>query len=139
MCLYVLDITPKPQVAKEDMIVYKRLYRIGKGEYQSPYVGYYYNRGQVYESQIGKLKKRRHHPMTLMNHNRNQKVTIIGTIDSGIHAYTSKVTAKTRSKDADIYEQEAIITCVIPKGAKYYLGKGNEIVTDKLYIGTKIK
>lgn len=139
MCLYVLDITPKPQVAKEDMTVYKRLYRIGKGEYQSLYIGYYYNRGQVYESEIGKLKKRRHYPITLMDYSRNQKVTVIGTIGPGIHAYTSKITAKTRSKDADIYGQESIITCVIPKGAKYYLGKGNEIVTNKLYIGTKIK
>lgn len=140
MCLYVLDTNKKPLIAQEDITVYKRLERTGKGEYQSPYLGSYYERGQLYTSKIGKLKApKSQYPKTFKDHNMNRKVTTIGYIDEGIHAYTSRATAKSQSEECWSWNEESIITCVIPKGSQYYLGSGNEIVTNQLFIGTKIK
>ena len=140
MCLRVIN-SKEPLIATEDITVYKRLQRVGKSEYQSPYRGYSYKRGQMYTSRLDKVKSnKRHHPKTYKDHNMNRMVTAVGVVDRGIHAYVSRVTAKTRSKDeAWGYDDESIITCVIPKGARYYLGDGNEIASDKLFIGTKIK
>lgn len=139
MCLAVLDINKEPQIAQENIVVYKRLERTGKGEYMSPFIGYKYKRNQLYKAKIGRiLGGKRQFPQTCMDYNMNKKITVIGVIHQGIHAYISRATAITKSDDW-FDEEESVITCIIPKGSQYYLGAGNEIVTNQLFIGTKIK
>lgn len=48
-------------------------------------------------------------------------------IKTGLHAYVKKSKIKT-------YCNESIYLCIIPKGAKVYYGKHNDIVTDQLIL-----
>lgn len=54
------------------------------------------------------------------------------SVHAGIHAYITREDARYLNN-----EQEKLHKAVIPKGAHYFIGKGNEIVADKMIIYRK--
>lgn len=62
------------------------------------------------------------------------------SINAGIHAYITREDARYQSNfstTATAVIQEKLHKAVIPKGAHYFIGKGNEIVADKMIIYRK--
>ena len=110
MCLYIKDhekgITPS--TATEDIYVYKHIDLestiLNDSEYFKPKA---YFRKNYYYSKIEKAKFRR----------------VGELIYSGLHSMIF---------DANKFDNKGISIWVIPKGAKYYLGLCNEIVSNKL-------
>lgn len=125
MCLNV-DQTFKTQTAaerakaltaKKDIIVYKR-FKNNPG-YWSPYQGFPYQKGKVY---------------SVPGFSRSTG-GFVGSgytlrIRIGFHAYISRGAARA---NANAFEK--VVQCVIPKGARYFLGTCKEIVSTKLIIG----
>lgn len=56
-----------------------------------------------------------------------------GYVHQGIHAYTNEKMARDRAKNS----RQKVIKCRIPRGAKYFIGLGDEIVSDKLILPDK--
>lgn len=136
MCLNVLKGYKTPRIAKENMTVYKRMCTKHKSKHLvSPFQGFIYLRNNMYTSKLDPVIAYRFHPFEdsfFVAKLKSETHTVVGEIEKGIHAYTSKETAEYR---AEGWYGETIVECTIPKGAKYHLGTGNEIVTNKLYIG----
>lgn len=110
----------KPLIAARAMKVYKRFDKIkGTRELESPYRNCLYKRGQKYE--VAELGTRMRYDFS----SRGYQIII----EAGMHAYTIPISS---------FENRVTIQCTIPKGAKYFLGIQNEIVSDKLIVGTKI-
>ena len=126
MCLYVLKGYKTPRKATEDIVVYKRLMKSSwPNEFYSPYQSFRYVRGKTYTSKIDPvLTQFRRYPKR-----RHDGTIVIGEINIGIHAYSKKEEAYFRKGQWD-----KVIKCIIPKGSKYHLGEGNEIVTNTLII-----
>lgn len=118
MCLYVerdfktkkeaIAFSKKPLIAKEDITVYKILDR----GFFSPYRDFKYKRGEEYKATFSFF-------VTSISHDLE--------VHSGLHAYVSMEYAYgNRSDEQKIYKM------TIPKGAKYFVGIFNEIVSNRL-------
>lgn len=59
------------------------------------------------------------------------------SVYAGIHAYITREDARYQSNFSTDIVQEKLHKAVIPKGAHYFIGKGNEIVADKMIIYRK--
>ncbi len=105
MCLAVLPGT-KLQVAKENIVVYKRVHFTNVSAYRS----FKYKVDRLYKvPKIQKDKKNR--------------------VEVGFHAYRNLGAAM-----QTIHIDEKIVIGIVPKGSKYYLGWNEEIVSDKFKI-----
>lgn len=115
MCLYVLP-GAKIETAKEDIKVYKILLQGNL----SPYKSFQYKASTLY-----RLRKALEvNPLT------------DGMIYAGYHAYTNKVMALRRCDYLyNPHYTKKVVTCIIPKGAKYCLGSSDEIVSTSLRTG----
>lgn len=120
MCLYVKNYNSNGSHIKtstENIKVYKRFYAETQDEdllLSSPHQDYEYHLGYNYK---------------LSTELDNGSI-----IYEGFHAYTSKHHATSIAGSREI-----IITCIIPKGAKYIIGYDAEIVSDQLITPKSIK
>ena len=120
MCLYVADkIHPNrrsgiPLVAKQPILVWKRLDNCNDTHGYSPYRGTRWDYG----------KEKTVHRFTYAGGGRQ---TGYGVVEAGLHAYTS-VTAIRIPSGGNIYP------AVIPVGARFWLGYHDEIVSDKMTV-----
>ena len=123
------------RVAKQDIVVYKVMERMGRNNYRSPFMKEHYKMGYRYSIKDG--------------------FGILGNIggliiNRGFHCYSQNAYAsfdkadnricvsKIRNTLVDydlIYRgwKRVIVECVIPKGTTYYINKRSEIVTECLY------
>jgi hypothetical protein len=123
MCLHIKgDYKRKngfciPRTAKNDMIVYKRLGKNADRKYETPFRGTIVN--------IGSKGTRMKAEFTFGFLNPN-------AVHQGIHAYYNKKTAIRKS------EQDyngVVVECIIPKGAKYFKGRNQDIVATEMKLG----
>lgn len=120
MCFRLLTKNryPRPLVAKEDIVVYKRLKKTSKG-YKSPYKDFVYNVGYHYYETSSLRKRYTGSPMY------NFRLHSFD-INEGLHSYKDLTTAMYWKNTL-----EKIVKMIIPKGAKYY-DNGSEIVSTEL-------
>jgi len=106
-----------PHIAKSDKIVYKALGRqLSKNRYKAPYRDFIFERGTHYY-QVGKQFTSR---VTLDSDDcRYYRLKI----DRGLHACLTKKVAQNKGH---------VERMIIPKGAKYFIGKFGDIVTNQL-------
>lgn len=113
-----------PLVAKQDIVVFKMLKKVGDGrktKYQSPYRTFEYNRGTHYYEEKGNEFGKKVYASW-------GKVTM--DINQGLHAYTTLEKA-----DMEAYRSSnlVIFKMIIPKGSLYYINvNSREIVADNL-------
>lgn len=117
MCLYIdRDIhggkRPRAKIAKQDIPVYKVIGEDDKSLYQK----FKYTRRKTYELE----KSLRVEPFC------DDYV-----IEEGFHAYVIAAI----KKSVIISRPSKIVRFTIPKGAKYFIGYGEEIVSDKIRSG----
>lgn len=112
MCLVTSQ--SKPLIAKEDIVVYKCLFK-QETTLLSPYMEFEYKLRTLYEVSLGVI---------ICN-----DTTVVR---EGFHAYYTKKHALHKWTN-EVYK------CIVPKGSKYYLSKKfGEIVSDKLIIKRKL-
>lgn len=112
MCLYVDKEHSNMQTATKAIKVFKLLYSFG-GEYISPYMHARYAVGSAFH---------------------NDMVMECGIVKVGLHAYQTEVAI-----DELLNTRRAklvVVPMTIPKGAHYYLGDNNDIVSDTLVWST---
>lgn len=118
MCLVPKD---SAKIAEEDIIVYKILLKYLDGSYISPFKGMPYQIGELKTASI----KYKDYIRTIFDFSFRGQI-----IDEGLHAYTTKGSAI--GVAFHIPMVTAVVKAVIPKGATYVLGTGNEIVSTQL-------
>jgi hypothetical protein len=111
----------KPLVAKHDIYVWKIFVFNWDGILVSPHRMFDYTCGYEYKSSFS-----------------HQALHLAGTwrllINRGLHAYVNRREAKVNLESC-----QTIVRCKIPAGAKYFLGRHNEIASNRLIIGTKLQ
>lgn len=118
-----LEYFEKPLITKTDIKVYKLLERLTYEKSKiiggvSPFAYYRYERGFQY---------------TESDFSRKINGLFELEIEQGLHAYVDKNTALKEKKDSKIWDWHFhIIEMWIPRGAKYFIGTHNDIVTNKL-------
>lgn len=102
MCL-IIDRYSQPQIATEDIVVYKHLIQDTDNEFITSYKHAPVTIGETYSSKIG--------------------VTISdsGTrvVEMALHSFGDKADAQ---RGAESYD-EVLVECIIPKGSTYYIGR----------------
>lgn len=119
MCLIPND---SARIAQKDIIVYKILLKSSEGFYLSPYRDEPYYMGELKTANIRyRLRTREglHFPVRKW------------IIEEGLHAFIDYSTASLTAVMTPI-SGLSIVKGVIPKGAMYVLGTGNEIVSTQL-------
>lgn len=139
MCLYT-TVGAASSVAENDIEVYKVVVvhlhlsmiagtdtRISKTIFKSPYMGYTYNIGDTYSTELGVDTSKvasyffGSHLMPLASVDGG--MMRIGIVDEGLHSFASLDDAiayrNLRAKDEDV----AVLRCVIPAGTEFYSGK----------------
>ena len=120
MCFRIHEDSPSQQIAKTDIICYKRL-RKGKKYFTSPCQGFKYEKGECYYEDN----------MTICEDFCGNKI-----IEQGLHSYSCPRQAK-HMRYSFGTESEKIVKCVIPEGAIYYYNpRREEYVSEYLIIGT---
>lgn len=97
MCL-TIDFNQKPEVASEDIVVYKHLIRRRRGS--GFLTSFRLSEIEIGLSYYAELNK------------------IYDKVYEGLHSYASCEIAKQRA----IYWNEVLVKCIIPKGSTYYKG-----------------
>lgn len=110
------------KIADKDIIVYKLLLKYSNEIYLSPYRGAQYKIGKLYTANI------RYRERILEECNCLIPQTVI---EEGLHAFINHSAASLTSAMVPI-SGLSIVKGVIPKGAMYVLGIGNEIVSTQL-------
>ena len=124
MCLYIRCGEHTIHKAKNDITCYKLLLEAPNNTLQSPYRGMLYRLNRVYRlwnftgnSSDGSIYK------TF----RFRLPQEIDEVSQGFHSYATLESALNWRGAS-----ETVLKCRIPKGTRYILGKGNEIVSLKL-------
>lgn len=117
MCLIPKE---SAKIADKDIIVYKVLLKYSNETYYSPYRDVPYEIGKLYTANI----RYRERPVYKIE---EYPVTTT-VIEEGLHAHTSKGFAFLRAFSII----GSVFKGVIPKGALYVLGTGNDIVSTQL-------
>lgn len=118
MCLIPKE---SAKIAEEDIVVYKVLSKRLDGFYTSPFMGAVYQIGELKIANI-KYDKR---PSQFYYCESYRTI-----ITEGLHAYTTEASAVFMSFYLPI--KTFVAKAIIPKGAMYVLGQGNEIVSTQL-------
>jgi len=114
MCLTTFQ--NKPYIAKEDIIVYKALFKTGK-QILSPYRGFPYILKELYQTNLG---------IPFVTTNFSPKL-----IYEGFHSYINRKYATDRWPE--------VYKCIIPKGSQYYIDSDQEeIVSNQIIIKRKL-
>ena len=119
MCLIPKE---SAKIADKDIVVYKLLVKCLNGIYYSPWKNAPYKIGKLYTANI----RYREHILEECNCLISQTV-----IEEGLHAFINYSTAILTSAMVPV-SGLSIVKGVIPKGAMYVLGIGNEIVSTQL-------
>lgn len=106
-----------PKIATEDIQVFKLLKASGYPLYQTKFK---YEKGNHYYQ--------KGHPFTFGTY-RDWDDNIVLEISEGLHAFKNLTRAQ-RCKAS--WHNIRIIKMIVPKGAKYYLGNDEDIVSDQL-------
>ena len=112
MCLKISNGFGEPQIATEDLIVYKVLKSISD-KFTTPYQNTVIKIGCTYTSEFS--------------------FNFFGDIEKGLHSYVSLDNARYDAMGYII--KRVICKCLIPKGSRYYqglFGKYKSIASDKL-------
>lgn len=125
MCLYLKKT--KKYTASENIEVFKRFLKPSKEDTKTLITPYMNKR--LYKNRLLKTKIGRIMPSIL----KSKK----GFIEQGFHSYSKLSTAMDKSRLLSI-DCEVIYCCIIPKGAEYYIGEDNEIVSNQLIIINQI-
>lgn len=113
MCLTIRGIgierktRPRPKTANKSITVYKIVTKFGK-DIISQYQRFEYKLGKVYTTKFGISANK---------------------IDQGLHAYRKEAI---RCQITGYNRYHKVMECKIPKGAKYYIGRHGDIVSNKL-------
>ena len=113
MCLRTL--TNEIKTAKEDILVYKI---IDSKTNESLYRRFKYHRNTLY-----RLRKR-------------LEIQLNYYVDDGFHSYASLGKAKEVENDLIFHPFRKVVEFTIPKGAKYIVGRSNEIVSTSIRSGS---
>lgn len=126
MCLYLKNT--KKYTASENIEVFKRFLKPSRENTKTivtPYMNKRLHKNKLLETKIGKIMP--------------SVINVNGYIDQGFHSYSKLSTATNRSRlHSPFTGYEVIYCCIIPKGAEYYIGKGDEIVSNQLIIINQI-
>lgn len=117
MCLIPKE---SAKIADKDIIVYKVLFKCSNGTLRSPYKDVPYETGKLY---IANIRYRE-----CLIHKVNEYPVTTTTIEEGLHAYTLKDFAFLRAFSII----GVVFKAIIPRGAMYVLGIGNEIASTQL-------
>lgn len=117
MCLIPKE---SAKIADKDIIVYKVLLKCPNETYRSPYRDVSYEIGKLYTANI------RYHERLAYKMGEYSATTTV--IEEGLHAYTLRGFAFLRAFSIT----GSVFKAIIPKGALYVLGTGNEIVSTQL-------
>lgn len=117
MCLIPKE---SAKIADKDIVVYKVLLKYSYEVYRSPYKDAQYEIGKLYTANI------RYHKRLVYKVDEYPVTTTI--IEEGLHAYTFDSFAFLRAFAIN----GSVFKAIIPKGALYVLGTGNEIVSTQL-------
>lgn len=121
MCLIPKE---SAKIADKDIIVYKIVVKSLNGVYYSPWRDFPYEIGKLYTANI------RYH--TRLQYKTIDKYPITRTIiEEGLHAFINHSTAFLTAATVPV-SGLSIVKGVIPRGAMYVLGTGNEIVSTQL-------
>jgi len=115
-----------PDVAQEDIVVYKRFMELNES-IMSPMQGFYYEHGKRYG------------PIMMVSSRRNNDVgaELIMDVFEGFHSYTNRDLAVFASNGSgEAGKREVILECTVPKGSLYYADQGY-VVSDTLEIPAK--
>lgn len=121
------DGVRKPIVAKENILVFKVITDLTT-TYHTPYqffVIHFKNGVYKYKTtrmQAGKLQAGEFD---------TQGVYIPNCVTKGIHSWIDE---KRAERSAENYSNDRVFYCVIPKGAKFYIGDNFDVVSNKLIV-----
>lgn len=119
MCLIPIE---SAKIADKDIVVYKVLVK-SKWVYYSPWRDFPYEIGKLYTAIIGYHTRLAYeidgHPITTT------------VIEEGLHAFIDHSAASLTAARISVSEL-SIVKGIIPRGAMYVLGAGNEIVSTQL-------
>lgn len=114
MCLIIKNHITAPEIASEDIPVFKLLmlkYNNRKLQLVSPYQKMQYKIGKTYKSQI------KRNPNNVFE------------INEGLHSFISR---KGAYRDHVILGNTVMLIGIIPKGSQYYIGTDDDVVSNKL-------
>lgn len=117
MCLIPKE---SAKIADKDIVVYKVLLKYSNETYYSPYKDAIYEIGKLYTANV------RYHERFVYKVDECPITTTL--IEEGLHAYTLKGFAFLRA----FVLTGVVFKAIIPRGAMYVLGTGNEIVSTQL-------
>jgi hypothetical protein len=109
------DVNKSFKVAPRPILVHKVLVHTTAKTGRSPYFQFRYNFGKLYKSAIGKALQGSY-----------SKGWNIG---KGLHSFYKKTAPR-----ANNFSQNNIYPAIIPAGAKFFMGSGDEIVSDQLIV-----
>lgn len=119
----------KKYTASENIEVFKRFLKPSRENTKTIITPYMYKR--LYKNKLLKTKIGRIMPSIL----KSKK----GFIEQGFHSYSKLSTATNKSRlHSPFTGHEVICCCIIPKGAEYYIGEDDEIVSNQLIIINQI-
>ena len=126
----------KPKIAEKDIICYKLLRPgINENEYLAPFKHFKYISNRLYKTrmtkgdvELGAFDIRASSSKRKMLNKGYPLISIV----KGFHSAMNK----TRLRGNSQYGK--IVKCIIPKGAKYYKGLTNLLVSDKIIITNEI-
>ena len=121
MCLYTNSANVK--TAKKKITVYKMLCKSPSGEFISPYRGFKYKKGVIYDSNLKLIAT---------------PIPTTYIVENGLHSFKSIRSLKKSYVYSDYYKRAIICKCIIPKGAKYYEGNIGDIVSNALIVKRKL-
>ena len=108
----------QPSIAKKDMVVFKIISPIGI----SPYRNFKWEPGFHYYQDNCKLPKN-----IRQNYSDQWRVRV----HIGLHAFTTLYQAEVKKRNW-LSQNDMIVEMIVPKGAKYYLGENNDIVSTEM-------
>jgi hypothetical protein len=127
MCLYI-NKKARVQTAKKDITVYKTV-DTHKECAVSVYQGFRYKFKRTYTCELERTTKRVPRPQKVYSVNRITCETHY-VVEKGFHSFKSKIDA------ASFTSGTHVVSCIIPKGAQYIVGKWKGLNN---YASNKIK
>lgn len=139
MCLQTTWTEPK--IAKEDLIVYKLLKKIDDSDFFHPEYDYraafmtdfLYKSNKLYETKIYATLDNTAFDTLAMNARNEHTGSRLNSIGKGFHS------AWNIERLTDLSEDEVIVKCIIPKGAEFYIGLTDLLVSNQIIIKEIVK
>lgn len=131
MCLSTLQ--KKPKIAEKDIICYKIMYPLNNGIYRSIYYQMNYKLNTLYKTSMKRSLLTNCYDFKASVDTDNYPKKSVRYIGQGFHS------AKTRKRLGDIWDSARLLKCIIPKGAKYYEGISDLLVSDQIILMREVK